>query len=67
MDGYGMTHIASRSIRSMEDIPYCFPRSSVKFQGHSSWKIDLDIVWDYKAGRSYQIPQIYLFDNTPKI
>ena len=64
--GYEMTHIA---FRSMEEVLYCFLRSSVKFQGHMGWKIDSDLSWDYKASCSYQIPQIRLvhdfFFHTP--
>ena len=26
--------------RSTEEVPYCFSRSSIKFQGHRDWKID---------------------------
>ena len=25
---------------SIEELPYCFSRSSIKFQGHMGWKID---------------------------
>ena len=47
--------------RSTEEVPYCFSRSSIKFHGHTSRKIDdLNPIWDYLAGRSYQIPQICL-------
>ena len=47
---------------SIEEVPYCFWRSSVKFQGHTGWKIDdLNLIWvRLQAGRSYQIPQICL-------
>ena len=41
-DGYKMTHKAWNSI---EEVPYCFSRSSVKFQGHTALNIvefDLD-------------------------
>ena len=57
MDGYAMTRIASSS---MEELPYTFSRLSIKFRGHMGWKIYLDLIWDYNAGRSYQIPQICL-------
>ena len=31
---------------SIEEVPYCFPRSSIEFQGHTGWKIDdLDQIW----------------------
>ena len=47
--------------RSTEEMPYCFSRSSIKFQGNTGWKMDdLNPVWDYQVGRSYQIPQICL-------
>ena len=35
-NGYEMIHKAWSSI---EEVPYCFPRSSVKFQGHTALKI----------------------------
>ena len=34
-DGYEMMHKASNSI---EEVPYCFLRSSIKFQGHTGHK-----------------------------
>ena len=38
---------------SIEEVPYCFWRSSVKFQGHTGWKIDdLNPVWVRLPGRS---------------
>ena len=47
--------------RSIEEVPYCFSKSSIKFHGHTGRKIDdLNPIWDYLAGRSYQIPQICL-------
>ena len=52
-----MIHLVSMN---MEEVPHCFSRASVKCQGHMGWKIDLDIIWDYKASYSYQIPQICL-------
>ena len=36
IDGYEMMHKAWSSI---EEVPYCFSRSSVKFQGHTALKI----------------------------
>ena len=46
---------------SIEEVPYCFARSSIKFHGHTGGKIDyLNPIWDYYAGRSYQILQICL-------
>ena len=44
---------------SIEEVPNCFAKSSIKFHGHTVGKIDdLNPIWDYMAGRSYQIPQI---------
>ena len=38
---------------SIEEVPYCFPRSSIKFQGHTGWKIDdSDQIWARLLGRS---------------
>ena len=38
---------------SIEEVPYCFPRSSIKFQGQTGWKIDdLDQIWARLLGRS---------------
>ena len=56
-----MPHMA---LRSMGEVPYYFSMSYVKFQGHVGWKINLDLIWDHKAGWSYQIPQICLFNDT---
>ena len=50
MDGYDMAHKASRS---KEEAPYCFFKSSIKF-------LVMDLIWDYKVCRSYQMPQICL-------
>ena len=45
-----MMHKAGSSI---EEVSYCFWRSSVKFQGHTGWKIDdLDPIWVRLLGRS---------------
>ena len=50
--------------RGIEEVSYCFSRSSIKFHGHTGGKIeDLHPIWDYKASRSYQIPQICLVIN----
>ena len=49
MDGNEMTHIASRSI---EEVSYSISRSSVKFQGHTGWKIDFDWIWARLPGWS---------------
>ena len=33
---------------SIEEVPYCFARSSIKFDGHTGGKIeDLNPIWDY--------------------
>ena len=38
---------------SIEDVPYNFSTSSIKFQGHTSWKMDdLDQIWARVQGRS---------------
>ena len=38
---------------SIERVPYCFFRSSLKFQGHTCWKIDdLIPIWVRLLGRS---------------
>ena len=45
IDGYKMTHLA---FRSMEEMPYCFLWSFVKFQGHTSRKIDyFAMIWAF--------------------
>ena len=50
MDGYEITHIASRS---NVEVPYCFFRSSVQFQGHTGLKIDDFIpIWAFEDGNS---------------
>ena len=37
----------------IEEVPYCFWRSSIKYQGHTGWKIDdLNPVWVRLLGRS---------------
>ena len=43
----------------MEEFPYCFWMSFVKFRGQTDWKIDLDHILVYKVGRK-QIPRICL-------
>ena len=46
IDGYQMTQVA---FRNMEEVLYCFTRSSVKIQGQTGRKIgdfiDLDMIW----------------------
>ena len=49
--------------RSIEEVTYCFSRSSIKFQGHTGWKIhDLNQFFLIRLlGQSqYEIPQICL-------
>ena len=64
-DGFEMMHKAWCSI---EEVPYCFPRSYIKFQGHKGWKIDdLDQIWARLLGRSQlsnpsDLPCWQLFD-----
>ena len=49
-DGFEMMH---KAWCSTEDVPYHFSRSSIKFQGHTGWKIDnLDQIWARLLGRS---------------
>ena len=44
-DGYEMMHKAWRSV---EEVPYCFLRSSIKFQGHTGQKItNFDSNWTF--------------------
>ena len=38
---------------SIEEVPYYFSRSSIKFQGHTGWKVHgLDQIWASLLGRS---------------
>ena len=38
---------------SMEEVPYCFLRSSIKFQGHTGWKRDaFNPIWVRLLGQS---------------
>ena len=32
--------IMHKTLSGIEEVPFCFSRSSVKFQGHMGWKID---------------------------
>ena len=49
-DGYEVMHKAWRSV---EEVPYCFLRSSIKFQDHMGHKIDdLNPTWVILQGRS---------------
>ena len=44
-NGYEMLH---KAWSSMEEVPYCFARSSVKFQGHTALKIiEFDPDWAF--------------------
>ena len=44
-NGYGMMH---KAWSSKEEVPYCFSRSSVKFQGHTALKIvEFDPNWAF--------------------
>ena len=47
---------------SLDEVAYCFSRSSIKFLGHMGWKsvIWIKFEWDYFAGHNYQIPHICL-------
>ena len=45
MHGFEMMHKAWCSI---EEVPYCFPRSSIKFEGRAGQKIvDFDPNWEF--------------------
>ena len=49
-DGFEIEH---KAWRSMEEVPYCFLRSSINLQGHKGWKIDdLNPIWVRLLGRS---------------
>ena len=49
-DWFEMIHKAWCSI---EEVPYYFSRSYIKFQGHTGWKMeDLDQIWARLLGRS---------------
>ena len=42
-----------KALRDIEEVPYYFSRSSIKFQGHTGWKIfDLNQIWVRLIGRS---------------
>ena len=36
--------VMQKAWSGIEEVPYCFWKSSVKFQGHMGWKIDLDLI-----------------------
>ena len=42
IDGFEMMH---KDWHSIEEVPYCFSRSSIKFHGHTGWKINLNPTW----------------------
>ena len=45
-----MTH---KAWCNLEEVPYNFLRSSIKFKGHTGWKIDdLNLFWGWLLGRS---------------
>ena len=49
-NGYEMIH---KALNRIEEVPYFFSRSSVKFQGNTGWKIDdLNPIWVRLLGRS---------------
>ena len=49
-DGFEMMYKAWCSI---EDVPFCYPGSSIKFQGHTGWKIgNLNPIWVRLLGPS---------------
>ena len=48
-DGYEMLH---KAWNSKGEVPYCFPRSSIKFQGHTGQNItDFDPNWAFPDNR----------------
>ena len=48
---------------NVEEVPYIFSRSSIKFEGHTGWEIDyLNPIW-MRAGHSYQIIRFALFSS----
>ena len=65
-DGYKMMHKACSSI---EEVPYCFSRSSVKFQGHTALKIvEFDPNWafpDYRPVAAFKSVRFALFWGHP--
>ena len=63
-NGFEMMH---KSWCSIEEMPYCFPRSFIKFQGHTGWLIDdLNPIWVRLLDRSQlsnpsDLPCFFLF------
>ena len=51
-DGFEMMHKAWCSI---EEVLYCFSRSSIKLQGHMGGKIDLNPIWVRLLGWSQKL------------
>ena len=42
-----------KALSSIEEVPYCFLGSSIKFQGHTGWKIDkFNLIWVRLLGQS---------------
>ena len=67
-DGYEMLH---KAWNSKEEVPYCFPRSSIKFQGHTGQKItDFDPNWafpDYRPVPAFKSLRFALFVKVPTL
>ena len=61
-DGYEMLH---KAWNSKGEVPYCFPRSSIKFQGHTGQNItDFDPNWafpDYRPVAAFKSLRFALF------
>ena len=48
-----MAKMMHRAWSSIDDVPYCFSRSSVKFQGHTALKIvEFDLNWAFPDSNS---------------
>ena len=62
IDGYEMLH---KAWNSKGEVPYCFPRSSIKFQGHTGQNItDFDPNWafpDYRPVAAFKSLRFALF------
>ena len=47
-----LIQIMAFCLKYVEEVPYYFSRSSIKFQGHTGWKInDLNPIWVRSLGR----------------
>ena len=61
-DGYEMLH---KAWNSKGEVPYCFPRSSIKFQGHTGQNItNIDPNWafpDYRPVAAFKSLRFALF------